>query len=201
MMKVKVKRRDLVLYGGLAAGLIAAVIAISAFLPRWLSTPPEDGVTQVTPAGEARKIRARLFFVAEDGIHLVPVEQEVPYEEGTLEQAKRIIEAQLGPPRAPHASAIPPGTRLRTIFLAQGGTAYIDLSQEISTAHPGGTTNEILTVYTLVNALTINLPAITGVQLLIDGREIDSLVGHLDLRRPMGSDPMIFLVSEQTPNP
>lgn len=201
MMKVKVKRRDLVLYGGLAAGLIAALIAIGAFLPRWLSTPPEDGVTQVTPAEEARKIRARLFFVAEDGVRLVPVEQEVPYEEGTLEQAKRIIEAQLGPPRAPQASAIPPGTTLRTIFLAQGGTAYIDLSQEISTAHPGGTTNEILTVYTLVNALTINLPAITGVQLLIDGREIDSLVGHLDLRRPMGSDPTIFFVSEQTPNP
>jgi len=40
-------------------------------------------------------------------------------------------------------------------------------------------------VYALVNALTSNLPAISGVQLLIDGKEIDSLAGHLDLRRPL----------------
>ena len=41
--------------------------------------------------------------------------------------------------------------------------------------HPGGTTNEILTVYSLVNALTANLPAVTGVQILIDGKEVDTL--------------------------
>lgn len=196
-MKLLVKRHDVVLYGGLAAGLIAALIALGVFLPRWLSTSPEDGSAQPAPVEEARKIHARLFYVAEDGVRLAPVEQEVPYGEGTVEQAKRIIEAQLGDPRAPLASTIPPGTKLRTIFLAQGGAAYIDLSQELSAAHPGGTTNEILTVYTLVNALTVNLPAITGVQLLIEGREIDSLAGHLDLRRPMGSDPMTFVVSEQ----
>lgn len=200
-LKVRVKRRDVVLYGGLATGLIAALIALGVFLPRWLSTPPEDGTAQPAPVEETRKIRARLFYVAEDGVRLAPVEQEVSYGEGTVEQAKRIIEAQLGDPRAALASAIPPGTKLRTIFLAQGRTAYIDLSQEISTAHPGGTTNEILTVYTLVNALIVNLPAITGVQLLIDGREIDSLAGHLDLRRPMGSDPRTFFVSEPTQNP
>ena len=44
---------------------------------------------------EARKIRARLFYVAEDGLRLSPVEQEVIYGEGTVEQAKRLIEAQL----------------------------------------------------------------------------------------------------------
>jgi len=188
MMRVHIKHRDLVLYGSLAAGLIAALIALGVFLPRWLSTPPEEGAAQETPAAEVRKIRARLFYVAEDGVRLAPVEQEVLYGEGALEQAKRIVEAQLGPARPPLASAIPAGTKLRTIFLTQGGTAYIDLSQEISAAHPGGTTNEILTVYTLVNALTVNLPAITSVQLLIDGREIDSLAGHVDLRRPFGQD-------------
>ena len=54
--------------------------------------------------------------------------------------------------------------------------------------HPGGTTNEILTVYSLVSALTSNLPAVTGVQILIDGKEVDTLAGHLDLRRPIEQD-------------
>jgi hypothetical protein len=52
-------------------------------------------------------------------------------------------------------------------------------------AHPGGSMNERLTIYTLVDALILNLPAITSVQLLADGKEIDTLAGHVDLRRPL----------------
>jgi Sporulation and spore germination len=52
-------------------------------------------------------------------------------------------------------------------------------------AHPGGSTNELLTIYTIVHALALNLPAITAVQVLVDGREIDTLAGHVDLRRPL----------------
>jgi len=36
-------------------------------------------------------------------------------------------------------------------------------------AHTGGTLNELLTVYTIVNALTVNLPAVRSVQILVDG--------------------------------
>ena len=65
---------------------------------------------------------------------------------------------------------------------------YVDLSTELRQNHPGGTTSEILTVYTIVSALTANLPAVTSVQLLIDGKEVDTLAGHLDLRRPIEQD-------------
>ena len=44
--------------------------------------------------------------------------------------------------------------------------------------------DELLTIYALVHALTINLPAVTSVQLLVDGKEVDTLAGHVDLRRP-----------------
>ena len=64
----------------------------------------------------------------------------------------------------------------------------MDLSPEISTAHPGGSLNEILTVYAVVNAVAVNLPSVTGVQILVDGREVDTLKGHVDLRRPMQKD-------------
>ena len=74
---------------------------------------------------------------------------------------------------------------MRTVFLTSAGDAYVDLSAELQSNHPGGTTNEILTVYSLVQALTSNLPAVSGVQILIDGKEVDTLAGHLDLRRPI----------------
>jgi hypothetical protein len=39
-----------------------------------------------------------------------------------------------------------------------------------------------------VNAVTANLPAIQRVQILIDGKEADTLAGHVDLRRPLQRD-------------
>ena len=85
-------------------------------------------------------------------------------------------------------SAVPSGTRLRALFVTEKGEAYIDLSREVSSAHQGGSVDELLTVYTLVHALTSNLPAVTAVQLLVDGREVETLAGHVDLRRPLAKN-------------
>ena len=71
------------------------------------------------------------------------------------------------------------------MFVTEKGDAYVDLSREASAAHPGGSLNELLTVYTIVNAVTANLPAVTAVQLLIDGKPVETLAGHVDLRRPL----------------
>ena len=61
----------------------------------------------------------------------------------------------------------------------------MDLSADAQAKHPGGALDELFTVYTIVNALTVNLPAITRVQILIDGKEVDTLSGHVDLRHPL----------------
>ncbi len=61
----------------------------------------------------------------------------------------------------------------------------MDLSQEVVTGHTGGSLDEALTVYAIVNAVTTNLPDVTGVQILIGGKQVDTLVGHLDLRHPL----------------
>ncbi len=177
------------LYIGLAAMLGVGLVMLLVLGPRWLATTPEEAVTAPETAAEARKIRARLYYVDEQGTGLTSVEREVLYGEGTVEQAKRIVEAQLAAPPETLTSAIPQGTRLRTVFLTKTGEMYVDLSGELRQNHPGGTTSEILTVYAVVSALTSNLPAITSVQILIDGTEVDTLAGHLDLRRPIEQDP------------
>ena len=181
-------RRNMVLYAGLATVLLAGLVAIFIVGPSWLSNAPATAPAATTQPAEARKIHAWLFYVDPDGEHLVAVEQEVLYGEGTTEQAKRMIEAALMTPAAPNLSAIPAGTKLKALYLTSKGEAYVDLSPEVQKNHPGGTTSEMLTVYALVNTLTSNLPAITGVQLLIDGKEIDTLAGHLDLRRPLAQN-------------
>jgi spore germination protein GerM len=188
---VKKMSRAFMLYAGLAAILAFGLALLLLLGPRWLATTPAEApapnTSTATPT-DVRKIRARLFYVDEQGTGLAGVEQEVVYGEGTVEQARHIIEAQLAAPSPPLASAIPEGTRLRTVFFTKTGDMYVDLSGEVRQNHPGGTTNEVLTVYAIVSALTSNLPAVTGVQILVDGKEVETLAGHLDLRRPIEQD-------------
>jgi spore germination protein GerM len=167
-----------------AAGLAWLLFA---GLPRWYSAPAGSNAL-VSPGGQVssvRKINARLFYVSDDGTKLTSVEHDVPYVEGTVEQAKAILSAQIAPAAEPLLSAIPPGTTLRALFVTAAGEAYVELSRELTAAHPGGSLNELLTIYTLVDALTVNLPAISSVQLLVDGKEVDTVAGHVDVRRPL----------------
>ena len=174
----------------LTAGLLVAAAAIAWLL--FVGLPGRCGpatASVATPASvqapPGRKIKARLFYVAEDGTKLAGIERDVAYGDGTVTQAKEIINAQISPVAEPLVSAIPPGTTLRALFVTPDGQAYVDLSADVSRAHPGGTLNEILTVYTVVDALTANLPAVTSVHLLVNGKEVDTLAGHIDLRRPL----------------
>jgi spore germination protein GerM len=140
------------------------------------------------PAPPGRKIKARLYYISESGTKLTGIERDVAYAENAAEQAREIVAAQVGPVAEPLVSAVPAGTTLRALFLTDNGQAFVDLSREAVAAHPGGTVNELLTVYTIVNVVTANLPAITSVQVLVDGKEVDTLAGHVDLRRPLAKN-------------
>jgi len=118
-------------------------------------------------------------------VKLTGAEREVPFAESVAEQAKAIVAAQIAPVTDPLVSAVPRGTSLRALFVTDKGEAYVDLSREFAASHTGGTTDELLSVYTIVNVLTMNLPAVHAVQVLVDGKEVETLAGHVDLRRPL----------------
>ena len=77
----------------------------------------------------------------------------------------------------------------------------MDLDPSIRTSHPGGTLQELMTVYTIVNALTTNLPNLQEVQILIGGQEVDTLAGHVDLRRPLRKNEGLILSSVTPSSP
>jgi spore germination protein GerM len=179
--------RRLLLAAGFTVAAALLVWLMFVGLPRWYGRPATTTAGPPPPAATepGRKIKARLFYVTDDGARLTAVEREVPYAEPTVDQAREIITAQIAPVADPLVSAIPPSTTLRALFVTSQGEAFVDLSGEVVSAHPGGSTNELLTIYTIVDALTLNLPAVTSVQLLVDGKEMDTLAGHVDLRRPL----------------
>ena len=187
---------------------MAVVFAVVLFtgLSRLLSRPaPGTAVVDPAPAPAAPpppaapavpKIKATLYFASEDGLRLVPIERDVPLAEGAVAQARLILEAQLGaeaPP--PLVSTIPKGALLRGVFVSQRNEVFVDLDPAIRTAHPGGTFQELLTVYTIVNAVLTNLPDLHEVQILIGGQEADTLAGHVDLRRPLRKNESLIAVA------
>jgi hypothetical protein len=115
----------------------------------------------------------------------VAVPREVPFAETTADQARRLVEAQLGPAPEPYAAPLPQGTVVRAVFLTDHNDAFVDLDGTVVKDHTGGSLDELFSVYAIVNALTVNLPAVQRVQILLDGKEAESLAGHVDLRRPL----------------
>ncbi|HEY6358823.1 MAG TPA: GerMN domain-containing protein [Vicinamibacterales bacterium] len=168
------------------SGLIVGAGAVALILPHWLASPPTGETAPSAATADTRKIHAVLFYVSDDGSELIQVSREVPFGETPVDQARRIVEAQVAIAPAGFTSAIPPGTTVRSVLLDDHGTAYVDLSRDVVTGHTGGSLDEALTVFSIVNAITVNLPDIPAVQLLIDGHAVDTLVGHLDLRHPLG---------------
>jgi spore germination protein GerM len=181
-------RRPLVVLGigAIAIAAIAGGWWLSRTLSRRAPVAPAPGTTAAAaPAADARKITATLYYVSDDGMSLVGVHREVAFGDTVLEQARQIVITQLAAAPQPLVSAIPPDTTLRALYVTDRGDAFVDLSPDVRTKHTGGALDELFTVYSIVNALTTNLPAVKRVQILIEGQEVDTLAGHVDLRHPL----------------
>jgi len=182
-------RRGLVI--GLILGLAAlglGVWFVVAELPVLLTRPrnlPPAPAAEATPPPDTRRSHVSLFYVSDSGLELVPYPCDLPYSSTPGELARRIVEAQIKAPPSGQVSAIPPETTLRDVYLTTTGEAYVDLGPEIVAHHTGGTLDEALAVYAIVNALAENVRNVNAVQILIDGKQVDTLAGHIDLRRPL----------------
>ena len=172
--------------GGLGVLVLIAISIARMYAPP-RAAPAEAPVTSApTTPKEAAHIIATLFFGAPDGQSLAPMRRDVPLAESVVEQGRQIVTAQLTEMApAPYVGVIPAGTMLRAFYVTDRGDAFVDLSSDIIKGHPGGSLNELLTVYAIVNAVTANLPKVTRVQILVDGKEADTIAGHVDLRRPL----------------
>jgi hypothetical protein len=187
--------KEWALLAGSGVIIIFLVWMLMSGLGRLLSAPAPDAVVDAPPPVQAPpttaapavpRIKATLYFGSEDGQRLVAFEHEVAFGEGIVAQARSILEAQLASePPPPLVSIIPKGAALRGVFVSQRDEVFVDLEPSIRTAHPGGSMQELMTVYAIVNALLTNLPTLQEVQILIGGQEVDTLAGHVDLRRPL----------------
>ncbi len=124
-----------------AVALIVVVVAwgASRLLERVVSPVPEEpaAAAPVPPAANVPHIIATLYYGTSDGQALAAVKREVPLGEGPRAQGRQILQSELEAAPAPYLSLIPPGTMLRAFYITERGDAFVDLSPEVSTMHPG----------------------------------------------------------------
>ncbi len=167
-------------------GIIITIVALT-IIQQWQSRNDlgSTGNRASDSLGVNDPLGITLFYVAENGLGLVEHSRDIAYGSGALVRARTVIEYQLGDAPEPLVASFPTGTTLRSLYLTDSGNAFVDLSAEATTEHSGGSLDELFTVYSLVNALAINVPEINAVQILINGSEVDTLAGHIDLRQPL----------------
>ncbi len=197
-------------------GLLLLLAGATLSAPRWSRLFREEVVAPVEQAGAAASepgaaseepgaarssIKVRLFFnsAAEPG--LVMEERELAFSSDLSRQLRTVVEELVrGPkPGSELLPTLPPGTRVLEVFVTARGVAYVDLSSEATQGHKGGVSEELRSVYSIVNSVTVNFPAIRRVQILVDDRPAETLAGHVDLSRPLSPDMTLLASSILTP--
>lgn len=129
---------------------------------------------------------AELYFarIVERKQRLVAISRELP---AGLPSAQAALE-ELIRGEVPRGCdrPLPRGTEVRTVIVGRG-LATVDFSEHLRSGFRGGSDNEGVTVYSIVNTLT-SLPGIEEVLILIEGQPVTQIGGHLDVSQPLPYD-------------
>jgi spore germination protein GerM len=142
-------------------------------------------------AQEGDKLVANLYFADARNPYLVAETRVIVNPGDPAALGRRLIAELIAGSSEGHDPTIPPGTRLRSIFLLDDGTAVVDFSPQFRENHPGSCRMELLTLFSIVNSLILNVPEIRRVKILIDGAEAQTLAGHLALDFPLTADMLL----------
>lgn len=132
---------------------------------------------------------ATLYFPSLTEGALVPETRSITWAETDVNRIRQVVLALVEGSHQGLGRALPASTSVRAVFLTPDGTAYIDLSNAFLSELTPGIEAETLTIYSLVNSITQNIPSVKKVQFLIQGQEVDTLDGHADLTAAYVPDP------------
>ncbi len=126
---------------------------------------------------------------------LVPAQRSVFNTISLDQQADQLLQKLIqGPsPSEGLLATVPEGTTLQRLYLAEDGTAFVAFNRALIDHHSGGISAELMTVYSIVNTLCVNFPSIRRVQILIEGAEVETLAGHVDISQPLSLKEDLFV--------
>jgi flagellar basal body-associated protein FliL len=169
--------------------LLSVIVAVSVvFLAVFFITlfdyiyPPATGKYTATKKRDKQEVT--LFFSDANERFLIPEKRFIPKESGPEEQAQEMVKALLSGSKTGLVNTFPENAEVQSVKLEGSDTLLVNFSESLVKNHPGGSTAEMATVYSLTNTLAVNLPSIKKIKILIGGKERESLKGHIGLKHP-----------------
>lgn len=177
------------------ARAIAAIIALLTCCARSPApAPAASGESPAAPPAEdapLAKATVTVYFPSASRDGLTGETREIIATPRPADRGAQILSALLDGPEGDDALPLArEGTTLNRLWVRADGTAYADFSEELIQGL-SGSSEEILTIYAIVDSLAMNVAEIKSVAVLINGRERDTLGGHIDARRPLPPDPTL----------
>jgi spore germination protein GerM len=177
------------------AGIITLLILGVTRLAAQEETAPQQGTARSFDLNQTKAV-THLYFADKNNGFLIAEERVFEQTEDPVFYGRQIIEALIRGPAQKLGPTLPDQTTIRALFISEagteGGTCYVDLSADIQENHPGGVTTEMLTVYSIVNSLILNVSEIQAVKILIEGQESITLAGHIDLQQPLSANMLLI---------
>jgi hypothetical protein len=168
------------------AAMLAAVLAMGAYVlhmrRRAVTETPATYARPVAPPVSGPTEQVTLYVAYDDPGLLLPQASSIPLPQDRQQRARELLRVLLNrylDKTSPHL--IPAGSEIREVYLVDPGLAVIDLNADFADGHRSGVLVEELTVASMVQTLSANIPGIAGVKILVDGKERDTLAGHADL--------------------
>ncbi len=131
-----------------------------------------------------REIEVDLYFADPHSDYLVNEKRKIKNAFSQQQKIVKTIEEIIKGPKGNLILTVPPTTRLKNVRIDGDGVVWLDFSSNLSQDHPGGSSSEIMTVYSIVNTVLLNFNETTKVRILIDGAKVKTLAGHIDCSKP-----------------
>jgi hypothetical protein len=191
----KVKRSTRIIYLSLILGGIFVLLVLFFVTLFNLLFPPVD----MDALKKKEKQIAEIYFSDPQERFLMPEKRYVIKEKDDAAQAKEIVKALIEGSKAGLVNTFPTGVSIRDVKVVDAEIALVNFSKNLTKLHQGGSTAEMATIYSLTNSITQNVPSIKKVKILVEGKELSSIKGHISTRKAFSPD-LELLIPEKEKN-
>jgi len=157
------------------AGVVGGYLVFMKVFPQEM--PPEDADESLIMQGDLFSLR--MYYPVND--RLLMEERRLPRRTAQLAIAEAAVEEFLKGPVGGVISAIPSDVVLLGLYKDTDQILYVDLSDEFRRNFQGDAYTEFFLLKGLYESIISNVPDIQDVKILIEGKEIETLGGHLYL--------------------
>lgn len=176
----------------LELALLAAALCLTLASCRREKPAPVSSSQAPVQEGTSTVQRMLFYPTAEDAL-LAPCTVSMVSSGSPQQDMAAVLDRYFqGPPCDGQVQAFLEHSSLRALYMV-GSEAVVDLTGPVRSG--GGSATETARVYGIVETLVRNFPQVKTVRILVDGQEADTLLGHLDLSRPLVSEPRLLVKS------